>query len=120
MYMVMIVLNDPERLDAVLEAWDQAGLPGATIIESMGIRRMRAGGTRLHARFAFGHAPGKQEEGHYTLFAVVPDEASIQRCLEATESVVGDLDDPDTGILAAWPLARVKGVPGRDPQGRQG
>jgi hypothetical protein len=120
MHMIMLVLNDPERLDAVLEAWEAAGLPGATIVESIGIRRLREAGTRIHARFAFGHAPGMLEEGHYTLLAVVPDEPSVQRCVTATEAVVGDLNEPDTGILAAWPLSLVKGVPAKGGQAGAG
>jgi hypothetical protein len=112
MHMVMVVLDDPEKLDAVLEAWERAGLPGATIVESIGIRRLRRADERIHARFAFGNVPGALELGHYTLFAVVPDEQAVRRCLEATETIVGNLEEPDTGILAAWPLPIVRGVPG--------
>ena len=35
----------------------------------------------------------------------------IQECQETVEKVVGDLNNPNTGVLAAWPLAYVKGVP---------
>lgn len=111
MQMVMLVLDDPGQLDAVLDAWEKAGLPGATIIESTGIRRLRAAGDRIHARFSFGHRAGRLEEGHYTLLIVVPDAQAVQRCLTATEAIVGDLSGPHTGILAAWPLTLVKGVP---------
>jgi hypothetical protein len=53
------------------------------------------------------------EGGNYTLFTIVSDEVLVQKCLTAVEGVVGDLDGPDTGVLAAWPLAVVKGVPVR-------
>lgn len=111
MYMVMLVLDDPGRLESVLGAWEKASLPGATIIESTGIRRRRAAGNRIRARFTFGHPSGRLEEGHYTLLTVVQDEQAVQRCLAATEAIVGDLDEPHTGILAAWPLTTVKGIP---------
>lgn len=112
MHMVLLVLDDPAQLDRVLQAWEEAGVRGATIVESTGFRRRRAGEVRVAARYAFGHTSGLTEEGHYTLFAIVAGEAEARRCLQATESVVGDLNQPNTGVLAAWPLTLVKGVPG--------
>ncbi|MCX7669603.1 MAG: hypothetical protein N2439_05980 [Anaerolineae bacterium] len=108
--MVMLVLDDPARLDAVVEAWAAAGISGATIIESTGIYRHRVARRQVHARYAFGGGAAG-EYGNVTLLAIVPDEATARQCLVAAESVVGDLDGPDTGVLAAWPLTLVKGVP---------
>ncbi len=110
MHMILLVLDDPTKLGEVLDAWEQSGVPGATIIESTGIQRRRAGTRRISARFTFGLLPGRLKEGHYTLLSVVEDEDTLRRCLAATEAVVGDLSEPHTGILAAWPLALVKGV----------
>lgn len=120
MQMVMLVLDDPGQLDAVLNAWESAGLPGATIIESTGSGRRLAGGERIHARFAFGYPTDRLQEGHYTLLTVVPDESAVRLCLAATEAIVGDLSGPHTGILAAWPLTLVKGVPGGEAEAGTG
>lgn len=112
MYMVMFVIDDPNRLDEVLNAWEKAGISGATIIESTGInrrRRARLVGTSVMA--GINRLMSSDEESHYTLFAIVPDEAYVAKCLAAVESVVGDLDRGNTGVLAAWPLSVVKGVP---------
>ena len=51
------------------------------------------------------------EEGHYTLFAVVADEDAVQTCLDAAESVVGDLIEPHSGVYASWELSTAKGTP---------
>ena len=110
MHMVMLVLDDPNRLDAVLEAWSAAGIRGATILESTGSHRYQAA-QRVHARYFFGGGARAEETVNCTLFAIVPDEVSALRCLAATEQVVGDLDGPNTGVLAAWPLALTKGLP---------
>ena len=118
MYMVMFVLDDPDRLYDVLGAWRKAGIGGATIVESTGIHRLQRC-ARVHARFDFAHLAEGCELGHYTLFAIVQDEKVAQACLQASESVVGDLDEPNTGVFAAWPLALVKGVPGRAASGGQ-
>lgn len=113
MYMVMMVLDDERRLTSLLDAWLDAGISGATVFESTGAHRIRACRARVHARFDFAHLADEcEEERHLTLFAIVPDEAAVQACLNAAERVVGSLDKPNTGVLAAWPLATVKGVPG--------
>ncbi len=110
MHMILFVLNDPDKLDELLDAWHQAGIQGATILESTGIYRRRP--HLVAARYAFGFSSlvENQSKGHYTLLTIVPDEALIQRCLEATEAIVGDLGQPNTGVLAAWPLAFTKGA----------
>ena len=116
MYMVMLVLDDPDRLDEVLDAWYEAGVGGVTIIESTGINRRRMA-RQVGALFMEGinRLIGSEEESHYTLFVIVKDESTVRTCQEKVEAIVGDLNEPNTGVLASWPLTYVKGVP--DKQG---
>lgn len=108
MYMVMFVLDDPGKLDALLGAWEEVGIRGATILESTGIHRRRT--QILPMRYLF-QPLGNVEENHCTLFAIVDTNEVVKSCLQATEKLVGDLDDPNTGIFAAWPVSLVKGLP---------
>ena len=108
MHMILFVLDDPERLDQLLGAWDAAGVTGATIIESTGIGRRR--GRDLPMRYMFGATGNYVEEGHYTLLALVESPERAQRCLEATETLLGDLNQPHTGVFVAWPVSMVKGL----------
>ena len=112
MYMVMLVLDDPNRLDEVLDAWYEAGVGGVTIIESTGINRRRMA-RQVGALFMDGinRLIGSEEESHYTLFVIVEDESKVQTCLSKVEEIVGDLNQPNTGIIASWPLSFVKGIP---------
>ena len=109
MYMIMLVIDDPNLVDEVLDAWQAVGVDGATIVESTGLHRRRA--TTLGARYSFGfpRVVERVEEGHYTLFAVVDNEPIVNACLTSAENVLGDLDLPQTGLFAAWPLAVCKG-----------
>jgi nitrogen regulatory protein PII len=117
MYMVMYVLNEPDRLDEVLDAWEAVGVSGVTIVESTGIQRRRcARRRRIPLRFGFECLPQDKFEGHYTLFTIVTSEEQVQKCIAAVEQVVGDLSDPHTGVLASWALEAVKGVPKNLPQ----
>jgi hypothetical protein len=111
MFMVMLVIDDPHHLDAVLDAWEAIGINGATIIESTGINRRR----RAHlvgATFMSGinRLTESDDEGHYTLFAIVPSMEVAAGSLSAVERITGSLDKPDTGVFAAWSLELVKGV----------
>ncbi|NMC12721.1 MAG: hypothetical protein GYA34_07530 [Chloroflexi bacterium] len=108
MFMLMFVLDDPGLLDDLLEAWENAGVRGATIVESTGIHRRRK--KIIPMRYIF-QSTGDVEENHYTLFVIVENEGIVQACLNATEKLVGDLNKPNTGVFAAWPLSVVKGVP---------
>lgn len=114
MYMVMFVLDDPNQLDAVLDAWEASGVSGVTIIESTGInrrRRARQVGTAFMS--GMNRIIGDTQESHYTLYVIVPEASQVQTCITAAEEVVGDLQQPNTGVLAAWELTTARGVPGK-------
>jgi hypothetical protein len=112
MHMVLCVLDDPAMLNDLLEAWDRIGVSGVTIIESTGINRLRRAhqvGTSFMA--GINRLMSGDQEMHYTLLTIVRDQAMVQLCVSAAESIVGDLDSPNTGVIAAWPLSYIKGVP---------
>lgn len=107
MYMILFVLDDPDRLEELLQSWDGLGIRGATIIESTGINRLR----RSYPHFRYVLGAHQREEGHLTLMVMVRDENMVQACLQVTETLIGNLDEPDTGIFTAWPVSLVKGLP---------
>lgn len=111
MYMVMFILDDPGKLNRVLDAWDKIGVTGATIIDSTGRNRLRRA-QQVGAPFMAGinRLMASDIQNHYTLITIVPTEDLIQHCIQAVEAIVGDLNEPNTGVLAAWPLTFVKGV----------
>lgn len=111
MFMVMYVLDNPDKLDAILDAWEAVGVSGVTIIESSGIFRRQTKHRRIPMRFDFEQLVERAERGNYTLFTLVENEAMVEQCVSAVEDVVGDLSTPNTGILAAWPLSMVRGLP---------
>ena len=122
MQMVLFVLDDPDLLDDLLNGLHAVGISGVTLLESSGSYRRRA--FLLGARHVAANSILTQriEEGHYTLFTLVPDVKAVQQCLVAIEAVVGDLDQPNSGIFTSWEVGITKGVsatlqPGRDNSG---
>ena len=107
MYAVFFVLDNPDLLDDVLDAWYAAGIGGVTIFESTGFHRRRR--QHIPMRYLFGGGES-EEQGNLTLLAIVPDEAAVQTCLDKAENIVGDLKQSNTGVFTAWPLSTVKGI----------
>jgi hypothetical protein len=110
MYMVMFVLDNPEQLDEVLAAWRSIGVSGITILESSGFHRHQA--HLLGARFVptLPELSERIAQGSYTLFSAVSTVQMVEQCLDATEQVVGNLQEPNTGVILAWPLAFARGL----------
>lgn len=115
MYMLIAVIDNPAHLTAVLDGWSEAGVQGITILESTGVHRVRERQCRedVPLFLGFSRLLRTDECSQNTLFAVVEDLETVQRAAVATESAVGDLSEPNTGILFALPVAAVWGVPKR-------
>lgn len=111
MYLLLMVLDDATRLADVLEAWRSAGVQGVTILESTGlqriIRRREAGSMFM----GFSRLFQDSGIGHNTLFALIDSLELAEAAVTATESVLGDLRRPNTGIVFAVPVAQSWGLP---------
>jgi nitrogen regulatory protein PII len=113
-HMVLLVLNNPDQCPSVLDAWDALGVGGITILESTGLGHLRAKGIRddLPLMPSLVDLLRSREERHRTLFTVVEDEAQVDRIIEATQKIVGDLEQPHNGVLFILPVSRVVGLRG--------
>jgi nitrogen regulatory protein PII len=112
MYMILFILDDYEKLDDLLDAWEKAGVPGVTILHSYGLGRVRQDGLRddLPLMPTLENLFEHEEIFSRTLFSVVDDEEIVDLLVEATQQVVGNLDNPDSGLLVVLPTARVYGL----------
>ena len=117
MYQLWFVLDNPALLNDVLEAWTDAGVRGITILESTGVHRVRSRASTQDAPFmlGFNRLLRTDQVGHNTLFAVVRNLDIVERVVTATKEVVGDLSQPNTGVLFAVPVAAVWGLPKQSP-----
>lgn len=113
MEMIFLVLNDPDRMDEVLEEWQNIGVTGATIFETTGFhRRMKK---RIPMRYLFGEQ-NFEETGNITLMALVANHELVHQCLALAEQIVGDFNLPNTGVFASWTIPFVKGLPKCDKE----
>ncbi|MFO3796739.1 MAG: hypothetical protein ACK8QZ_05560 [Anaerolineales bacterium] len=111
MYLVLVVLHNPSRLDEVLNAWEEEGIQRVTILFSTGMGRIRQAKWRddlplIPSLENFYH----EERFSRTIFTIVPDREGVQKLHRATVKVIGDLSQQGTGILIAVPVAEAFGL----------
>ena len=111
--MIMLVLHDPEQLEDITRAWNEAGAPGITILSSLGMGRLRnKSGLRddLPLIPSLHDLLDQEELYNRTLFTIVEGEETVERIVSATQQITGDLDEPDTGILVVLPVSQAYGL----------
>lgn len=108
MYVLFFVLDKTERLDDVLETFLECGIRGATIMNSTGMARILSSSVPLFAslRSLF----EDDRKFNYTIFAVLEDETKVDRLAERIQDIIGDLNEPGTGMMFTVPVGRVIGL----------
>ena len=113
MYLILLVLNDPDKLEELLIAWEETGVQGATVLFSTGLGRIRQMDAwrddmpLIPSLRDFYEVP---ENMNRTVFTIVKDEAQVEAIVAATKNVVGELDELETGLLLILPVARAYGL----------
>ncbi|PKL23808.1 MAG: hypothetical protein CVV47_13435 [Spirochaetae bacterium HGW-Spirochaetae-3] len=102
MKLLVLVLNDERHMEGVLEAYIEAGVPGATILDSEGMGRFLAYKVPLFAdfkEFMKGNKPKNK-----TILAVVRDDGVLDRLRPLIDAVIGGLSVPGNGIMFTVPV----------------
>ena len=111
---VVVVMPDMEKGRAVLDAWEERGVSGVTVLESLGmqkLRQMRAQRDDLPLIPSLRHLMEGEEYHHRTAFVVVDDDFDLDGLIEATERAVGgDFNAPNSGLLFVVPVSRALGM----------
>ncbi len=112
MRLFFLVLNKTEKIDALLSEFASKRICDATVVESMGMASM------LSQKYDDYDIPllaslrqylNPERTKNYTLFAVIKDE-QLQEIVETIESVIGDLNAENTGIVFSVPIDYTKGI----------
>lgn len=109
--LLLMVLDNPERLHEVLEAWQRAGVGGVTILDSTGMRRVRDEGVPddIPLLPSLAEMMRRRETRHRTLFSVVEDEEVLDRAVQATLEIV-PVGEPNSGLIFVVPVTRHWGL----------
>lgn len=108
MKLLVLVLNKEELLEDILMAYVEAGISGATILDSEGMGRFLTYEVPLFAAFKDfmkGNKPYNK-----TIFSVVRNEENIPKLEKLLDKICGGLDEPGTGILFTIPIDYARGL----------
>jgi nitrogen regulatory protein P-II 1 len=112
MKIVLFVLQDAGKLLDLLTAWKDAGVSGATVLFSTGMGRLHLTASLLDdlpLMPSLNDFYIHDETLSRTVFTVVRDEM-VEKIINVTEQIVGDLNKPGTGILIVLPIDSVHGL----------
>lgn len=108
MKLLVFVLNNEEHLDKVLEAYIEAGVTGATLLDSEGMGRFLTYEVPLFAgfkEFMKGNKPYNK-----TIISVIRDNSVAREVRKLVDEIVGGLDNPGTGIMFTLPVEWASGL----------
>ncbi|WP_028274481.1 hypothetical protein [Atopococcus tabaci] len=107
--LLVLVLNKTELLDELLIEWSNEDIKAATILDSIGMAKQLADveDTRiistLRPFLVSDHSENK------LIFTILQPE-DVNKARQIVRRVVGDLSQPETGILFALPLLFAEGI----------
>ncbi len=112
--LVVVVIPEPASFQAVMEIWQQRGVSGVTVLESMGLQKInevRARRDDLPLFPSLRHLMESEGYRHRMAFTIVEDNFDLDGLVEATKAAVGgDFDAPNSGVLFVVPVSRALGL----------
>jgi hypothetical protein len=112
MRLVVFVLNQNEKLEALLAEFARTGISGATILHSTGMARVLTNydGDDIPFIGSIRSLLNPERSKSHTILLVIRDD-QLKFVIESIEKVVGNICNEDTGIIFSMPLDFVKGLP---------
>lgn len=110
---LLVVLPDPDRLPGLLDAMKQAGVPGATVLDSQGLEFLSWFGA--HPSMArFWSLEGTDRQTSKTILSIVP-ESVVERVLAAIDRSLGGFSEPNSGMVCTWKVGNFRCYLGDKP-----
>ena len=107
MKLLVIILNKVEKLEEVLEGFLEVGVTGATMIDSIGMGHVISEEVPIFAGLRFMFAGAKPH--NKMIFSVIEDNKA-EPVIKVLKKILGDLNQPGTGIVFTMPLDLVEGL----------
>lgn len=108
MQILVLVLSQYEKLDKLLIELNDAGINGATVINSTGMAQALSRETDVLLGSIRAFLIPEREDNR-TIFMVL-NEDQVERAKKVIYAVIGPLNKPGTGILFVAPVLYVEGV----------
>ncbi|WP_312642792.1 hypothetical protein [Hydrogenoanaerobacterium sp.] len=109
MHALFIVLNDTDYLDDILAGLVQAGVTGATILESQGMAGFMMDNDKASLSMAnmFKSFLTSARPFNKTIFTVLESDALLDKAVAAVRQTLGEEARPGTGMMFSVPIGAV-------------
>ena len=108
--LLVLVIDDPEKEPEILDAWEQAGVPGVTVLDTNGSRRISSGRDDLPLLVSLRTVLEGEESNNRTLFSVIDDDAVLERAIQSAQAIIGDFHARHSGVMFVMPISRAWGI----------
>lgn len=112
MYALFIVLNETQYLSEILLSLKDLGIRGATVINTVGSRRLQDEDEAREKRFLSKMVESLQGDtkNNRTIFSVIEKDEQIHDAMKAIEEILGgDMMVPNKGIMFVLPVTHFRG-----------
>ncbi len=107
--LLVVILNDPSLLPDMFDAWKKIGVPGVTLLHSMGGYRVRTWLDRMGLGGLSRLFEGEEIQQRM-LLSLIDDDELLEKAIAEADEVVGGFDRPDSGMLFVLPVTRALGL----------
>ena len=108
--LLLLVLNKVDKLDELYEMLIEQGYSGATILTSVGmVGEISKNIEHLPIFGSLNFLTDKDQTESKTIFMVLKDQ-EVETVKKIIRQVIGDLSQPDTGILFTLPVLSAEGI----------
>ena len=107
MRLLVAVINDTEKLDETLSGFVELGITGATIVRSEGMGRLLTHEIPIYAGLQTLISGSRPQ--NCLVLSVIPTDR-VAGAIALLQEVVGDLDNPATGIAFTLPVDEIVGL----------
>jgi len=110
---VILITARGEEGHNIGEAWQKAGAPGVTLIDCYGIGRLQEASKSfeiLSGTVSMLQLLREREETSLMVLSAVEDEKVVDRLIDATQAILGDLREPNNGLVFVIDVERAIGI----------
>jgi nitrogen regulatory protein PII len=113
MHLLVVVLNRPDKLEELLEGYIEHEIPGATIVDSVGMGSVLGREIPIFAGFR-SMFQGSQPSGKI-LFSLIDNADKVDEALDFIDHAMNPEGQPPSALAFVAPVSHVRGGRTRTP-----